>query len=129
MTSPEMPLSPRGSIPVFKNDPIMVLALGFLTCGLYLIYWNIKTAEVINAVVGRPVLSPPVAVASGCCMPINVYFYYVCGQALPALGELTGNRDLKDKSTVLVILGIFVPMVSAMILQGHINELYEKAGT
>ena len=30
-----------------------MLILGFITCGLYLIYWNIKTAEVLNAVAGR----------------------------------------------------------------------------
>ncbi|HKU41737.1 MAG TPA: DUF4234 domain-containing protein [Polyangiales bacterium] len=126
MTSPELPAS--GTIPVFKNDPILVLALGFLTCGLYLIYWNMKVAEVINAVAGRPMISQPVALVAGCCMPINVYFYYVCGQALPAIGERTGKRDLGDKTTLLVVLGIFVPMVSAMILQGHINELYEKSG-
>jgi hypothetical protein len=27
---------------------------------------------------------------------------------------------------LLLILGIFVPMVSAMIVQGHINELYDN---
>jgi hypothetical protein len=37
------------TIPQFKNEPIVVLLLGFVTCGLYLIYWNIKAAEVINA--------------------------------------------------------------------------------
>ena len=40
-------------IPYFKNDPFIVLLLGFVTCGLYLIYWNIKMAEVINAVVEK----------------------------------------------------------------------------
>ena len=29
--------TPRKPIPVFKVDPILVLILGFLTCGLYLI--------------------------------------------------------------------------------------------
>ena len=37
-------------IPFFKVDPVMVLVFSFLTCGLYLIYWNIKAAEVLNAV-------------------------------------------------------------------------------
>jgi hypothetical protein len=119
-------VDPR-SIPVFKNDPILVLILGIVTCGLYLIYWNIKAAAVINAVAEREVISTPVAAISGCCMPVNLYFYYMCGSALPRLGELTGNPGLKDKSTLLLILGFFVPMVSAMIVQGHINELYGRA--
>ena len=59
------------SIPYFKNEPIVVLLLGFLTCGLYLIYWNIKTAEVLNAVAGKEVISQPIAIFAGCCMPVE----------------------------------------------------------
>jgi hypothetical protein len=118
-------MADRRSIPVFKNDPVLVLILGFVTCGLYLIYWNIKTAEVFNAIAGREVISPVIAVISGCCMPVHVYFYYLCGQSLSDLGQLIGNPNLKDKSTLLLILGIFLPMVSAMIIQGHINEIYQ----
>ena len=52
----------RRSVPVFQQEPILVLLLSFLTCGLYLIYWNIKAAEVLNAVSDRQVISPAVAV-------------------------------------------------------------------
>ena len=116
----------RASVPVFQQQPIMVLVLGFLTCGLYLIYWNIKAAEVLNAVSGREVISPAIAVISGCCGPVHIYFYYLCGQSLADLGDLTGNPAVKDKSTLLLVLGIFLPMVAAMIVQGHINEIYEQ---
>jgi hypothetical protein len=115
----------RANIPMFKNEPVLVLVLGFVTCGLYLIYWNIKMAEVINAVSGREVISQPIAILSGCCMPVNAYFYYLCGQQMDEVGKLTGKDKLADQSMLLLILGIFVPMVSAMIVQGHINELYE----
>ncbi|MBP6587261.1 MAG: DUF4234 domain-containing protein, partial [Flavobacterium sp.] len=49
--------TPNNPIPVFKVDPIIVLILGFITCGLYLIYWNLKVAEVLNAVSEREVIS------------------------------------------------------------------------
>jgi len=114
----------RASIPLFKNEPVLVLVLGFISCGLYLIYWNIKVAEVMNAVSGREVISQPVAIFSGCCMPVNAYFYYLCGQSLDDVGKITGKERLSEQSTLLLILGIFVPMVSAMIVQGHLNELY-----
>ena len=61
-----------------KSDPVMalkagstilVLLLSFLTCGLYLIYWNIKAAEVLNVVSERQVISPAVAVISGADKP------------------------------------------------------------
>ncbi len=53
-------------IPRFKNEPILVLIRGFITCGLYLIYWNIKSAEVINAVADKEIVSTPIAIFSGC---------------------------------------------------------------
>ncbi len=116
----------RRSVPVFQQEPILVLLFSFLTCGLYLIYWNIKAAEVLNAVSGRQVISPAVALISGCCAPVHVYFYYLCGQCLEPLGEMVGNPAVRDKSTLLLILGIFLPMVAAMIVQGHINEIYQQ---
>jgi hypothetical protein len=120
-------MSRGSSIPVFKNDPVMVLVLSFVTCGLYLIYWNMKSAEVLNAVSGREIISSPIAILSGFCFPVNVYFYYLCGQAMPYLGRAIGReQELKDKSTLLLILGLLLPMVSAMIVQGHINELYTR---
>jgi hypothetical protein len=112
-------------IPQFKNEPIVVLLLGFVTCGLYLIYWNIKVAEVLNAVADKQIISQPIAIFSGCCMPVNLYFYYLAGkEGLPKVYEKTGNAG-KDQSVLLMVLGFFFPMVAAMIVQGDINKLYE----
>ncbi|BFM42806.1 hypothetical protein CFS9_14470 [Flavobacterium sp. CFS9] len=112
-------------IPVFKVDPIMVLLFSFLTCGLYLIYWNIKVSEVFNAVAGKEVISQPIAIFAGCCMPVNIYFYYLAGkEALPKVYQRTGELQ-KDQSTLLIVLGFFFPMAAAMIVQGDINRLYK----
>jgi hypothetical protein len=118
-TSPE-----ARRIPYFKNDPLIVLLVGFVTCGLYLIYWNIKMAEVINAVVEKEVISPLIAIFSGCCFPVNLYFYYLVGQNLEVIGRKVSNPTLQDQSVLLIVLGFFAPMVSAMIIQGEINKLY-----
>lgn len=113
------------SLPVFKKDPIVVLLLGFITCGLYLIYWNIKAAEVVNAAAEKEVVSQAVAIFSGCCFPVNLYFYYLIGKdGLPAVYQKAGE-PAKDQATLLLILGFFVPMVAAMIVQGEINKLYK----
>tara|TARA_B100000927_G_scaffold289848_1_gene287287 strand:+ start:31 stop:417 length:387 start_codon:yes stop_codon:yes gene_type:complete len=112
-------------IPVFKVDPILVLVLSLITCGLYLIYWNIKTAQVVNAVSEKDVISQPVAIFAGCCFPVNIYFFYLVGKdGLPKIYELTGQTN-KDQSTLLIVLGFLIPMVAAMIVQGDINKLYE----
>jgi hypothetical protein len=110
--------------PVFKVDPIVVLLLSIITCGLYLIYWNIKVAQVLNAVAEKEVISQPIAIFAGCCMPVNLYFYYLAGkEALPIVYQRTGETT-KDQSTLLLILGFLFPMVAAMIVQGDINKLY-----
>jgi hypothetical protein len=115
---------PNNPIPVFKVDPILVLIFGFITCGLYLIYWNIKVAEVLNAVAEREVISQPIAIFAGCCFPINIYFFYLAGKdALPQVYKRIGYPQ-KDDSTLLIVLGFFFPMAAAMIVQNDVNKLY-----
>ena len=112
------------NLPVFKNDPIVVLILGVVTCGLYLIYWNIKTAEVLNAVAEREILSQPIAVFSGCCTPVHLYYYYIATKdGLPKVYDRVGELQ-KDQTVLLMVLGLFFPMVAAMVVQGEINKLY-----
>jgi hypothetical protein len=118
-------LNNQTPIPLFKVDPIMVLLFAFFSCGLYLIYWNIKMAEVLNAVADKEIISQPIAIFAGCCIPVNVYFYYLAGkEALPKVYARTGEPQ-KDQSTLLIILGLFIPMVAAMIVQGDVNKLYD----
>ncbi len=113
------------ALPQFKNDPIIVLVLGLLTCGLYLIYWNIKAAEVLNAVAEREAISQPIAIFAGCCSPVNLYFYYLAGrECLPKLSARVGEPH-KDQATLLLVLGFLFPMVAAMIVQGEINKLFK----
>ena len=113
-------------LPYFKNDPIVVLILSFVTCGLYLIYWNVKAAEVLNAVCEKELISTPLAVFCGCCFPAHVYFYYLVGrEGLPKIHQLTGFQQ-EDKSTLLIVLGFFFPFACAMIIQADINKLYDN---
>ena len=112
------------TLPVFKNDPIVVLILGIVTCGLYLIYWNIKAAEVLNAVAEREIISQPVAIFCGCCPPVHIYFYYVAAKdGLPKINERIGAPQ-NDQTLIVTLLGLIFPMVAAMIVQGEINKLY-----
>lgn len=118
------PTQPNNPIPYFKVDSLLVLVLGFLTCGLYLIYWNIKVAEVLNAVSGRDIISQPIAIFAGCCYPVNIYFFYLAGKdGLPNV-YARSNQPQKDDTVLLLILGFFVPMIAAMIVQSDINKLY-----
>ncbi len=111
-------------IPEFKVDPIVVLVLGLVTCGLYNIYWNIKVAEVLNAVTGRKLISSPIAFFAGCCFPISVLFFYLASkEGLPEVYKRTRHPQ-KDDTVLLLILGFFFPIAAAMIVQNDINKLY-----
>lgn len=112
-------------IPYFKNDPIVVLILGFFTCGLYLLYWNYKMAKVINTMLEREAVSEVAAIVGGCCFPLNLLFYYQIGQAMPEIGRRANLPDFEDKSTMFLILGFFFPMITAMIVQSDINRVYD----
>ncbi len=115
------------NVPIFRVDPLLVLLLGIITCGLYLIYWNIKIADVVNAANNRTIVSGPVAIFAGCCYPVNIYFFYVLAKdGLPAVYEMS-KRPKKDDTALLLILGFLLPMVAAMIVQGDVNKLYDQA--
>ena len=116
-------------IPYFRNSPVAVLLLSIFTCGIYHLYWNYKIAQVINAVCEREIIDPTAALFSGCCFPLNIYFFYVTGNALPEISQRAGHYPpIENKSTLLMVLGLLFPMVAAMILQGHINEIYDRKG-
>ena len=116
--------TPKNPIPQFNPDPIVVLILGIITCGLYLIDWNIKAAEVLNAASEREVISQPIAIFAGCCYPVNLYFFYLAAkEGLPNVYRRSGAPQ-KDDTVLLIILGFFFPMVAAMIVQSDINKLY-----
>ena len=123
-TKPENWNKSNKPIPVFKVDPVLVLIFGFLSCGLYLIYWNIKASEVLNAVAEREIISQPIAIFAGCCFPVNAYFFYLAGKdGLPALQKRLGTT-IKDEAVLYLVLGLLFPMVAAMIIQSEINKLY-----
>jgi hypothetical protein len=116
-------------IPIFKNEPIVVLLLGFITCGFYYIYWNIKVAEVFNNITGKELINPIISVLAGLCMPVHVYYYYLVGQGLDITADMINRPDLKNKGVLLMILGFVLAPVAAMIVQGHLNEIYEASST
>ena len=80
-------------IPQFKNDPVLGLILSVVTCGLYLIYWNIKAAAVINAAAEKEVISNN-AVA-------GVYYFKKCEDFISAAEEAIIN-NIKTKNEFYV---------------------------
>ncbi|MHC4608335.1 MAG: DUF4234 domain-containing protein [Planctomycetota bacterium] len=117
----------RSEVPVFKADPIIALILSLLTCGIYQIYWNLKMADVLNAVTGKQTIAPVLAAIGGCCWPLNIYYFYLLSQAMGDIGKIVGKeKEFKDKSTMVLILGILFYPVATMIVQQCVNEIYAE---
>jgi len=103
----------------FKVDPILVLVFSFLTCDLYLISWKIKTAEVLNAVAEKRNYINPI----GYCFRLLFTCLYIVGKdVLPKVYQIIGELK-KDQSTLLIVLGFFFSIASAMIVQGSFSSL------
>jgi hypothetical protein len=78
---------------------------------------------VLNAVSEREIISTPLAIVSGCCLPLHVYFYYIVGKdVLPKVYQITGELK-KDQSTLLIVLGFFFSIATAMIVQVSFSSL------
>jgi len=114
------PTGPIGA----RSEPIMVLILTFVTCGIYGIFWMFKTVAEINSYLGREVVSTLLLILGICCAPVNIYNIYLMAKAMP---EMQGRVGLpaKDDTLLLVLLMIVFPLVVPMIVQGELNKIWD----
>ena len=108
-----------------RTDPMAVLLLGFITCGIYHIFWCANRAREINASLAREAISPTTAALSACCLPVSAYTLYVFGQSIPEMQRSVGIEP-RDRSGMLIVLGIFLPPAAAMIVQGELNRIWDN---
>jgi len=102
-----------------------VLILGFVTCGIYPLYWMWTRAKEINAYLGREVINP-MFVFPGClCFPLMYYVAYLMGKAVPEMQKKAGV-EAKDEFLVHFLLLIFVMPVGMYMIQQKLNELWSK---
>ena len=110
-----------------KRDPIMVLILGILTCGIYSIYWVYKTSSEIKDALGREDINPALdAVLSLLtCYIWLIYLAYRYPQLLLQLQERAGQprNDISLVSLLLAIVGL-IP-ISFFMIQSELNNVWD----
>jgi hypothetical protein len=113
-----------------KRDPIMVLILGILTCGIYAIYWVFKTSSEIKDALGREDINPALdAVLSLLtCYIWLIYLAYKYPQFLLQLQEKAGlpRNDISLVSLILAIVGL--SPISFFMIQSELNNVWDAAG-
>lgn len=117
-------MAPQGGAPFARREVVTAIILSIVTCGIYGIYWWIKMTDEVNLVTPNPGRSGGMCflLTLITCGIYGIYWYYDMGKKLYAAGQARGMY-VEDKSTVLLILGIFgLGIVSEAMIQGELNK-------
>jgi hypothetical protein len=113
-----------------KRDPIMVLILGLVTCGIYMIYWIYITSTEIKNALRREDVNPAldVVLAIVTCGIWLIYLSYKYPQLILELQDRARipRNDISVISLILTIVGL--SPVSFFMIQSELNKVWEAAG-
>jgi Domain of unknown function (DUF4234)/zinc-ribbon domain len=113
-----------------KRDPIMVLILGLVTCGIYMIYWIYTTSTEIKNALGREDINPvlDVVLSLVTCGIWLIYLSYRYPQLILELQDRARipRNDISVISLILTIVGL--SPVAFFMIQSELNKVWEAAG-
>ena len=106
-------------------NPIMVLLLPMVTCGVYGIYWLYKTMNEINAGLGREEfnVTPDLILTFVTCGIYGLYLYWKMANAVVELQQAWGVQPEMD-ATILFVL-CFVMGLGPFFMQQGLNNAWE----
>ncbi|SCP96037.1 DUF4234 domain-containing protein [Anaerobium acetethylicum] len=107
-----------------KREPVVVLLLSIITCGIYYYYWVYQVTKELGMYLqndNNPVLD---LLLSLFCAPYGIYWMYKMAKQIAEAQNKAGKFAPVDNSVLYVILGIFgLWVVTALIMQSTINEI------
>ena len=115
----------KGSV----RNPIQVILLSIVTCGIYYLYWIYKTTDEIKNFMGREDINPALELilVLVTCNIYSLYWYYKYGKIVYL--EMTakvGMDNSEDSTVLLVILGLLVYVVAGAIMQDKLNAIWNS---
>jgi hypothetical protein len=113
-----------------KREPIMVILLTFITCGIYSFYWHYKTGDELRLATGRPdIINPVFVFVSICCPPVMLYYIYTMDKALMELSTQRGKQYSSNFMLWILLcllgVGLFVEM---FMVQDKLNDIWDDSG-
>jgi len=113
-----------------KRDPIMVLVLTFVTCGIYGIYEIYKVSTEMRDALGRQDINPTLDVVLG-LFTCGLYFIYLAYRYPQLLLEMQDRvrlprNDISLISIILAVCGLSV--VSIFMIQTELNKIWDASG-
>ena len=117
---------------MFKGEtrnPLLVLVLSIVTCGIYQIVWYFMVSEEINRAAGEKKVDPVIYFLLGLlCFPLIFVGWYKMDETIYELNNgagLPANRNFVAW-LLLCIIGVG-PLFMIYQVQDQLNKLWEKA--
>lgn len=113
-----------------KRDPILVLVLSFVTCGIYAFYEIYKVSSELRDALGRQDVNPALDLVLG-VVTCGLYFIYLAYRYPQLILEMQDKvrlprNDISMVSIILAVCGLSV--VSLFMIQTELNKVWDAAG-
>jgi hypothetical protein len=111
------------------RDPITVLLLSLVTCGIYLYYEIYKVSSELRDALGRQDINPTMDVVLG-IVTCGLYFIYLAYRYPQLILELQDRarmprNDISIVSIILAVCGLGI--VSVFMIQTELNKVWDAA--
>ncbi|MEQ8349939.1 MAG: DUF4234 domain-containing protein [Leptospiraceae bacterium] len=106
------------------QDPIKVLLLTFVTCGIYGLIWIYQVSAALSQELPEEGINPGMVILLSfvTCGIYSLIWYYKMGEWLQKAGQKHG-KTLENEGTLLLLLGIFFSPAALYIIQERINKI------
>jgi hypothetical protein len=111
-----------------KREPVLVLLLPIVTCGIYIFYWWYVTGTEIKNALGREDINPGLDLLLGIltCGIYYIYLSYRDSQMLLLLQDRAGLPRNDISIISLVIYLVFAP-VTLFLIQTELNKIWDAS--
>ncbi len=109
------------------RDPIMVVVLSMVTCGMYNLYWLYMAVEEVNKGLGEERFNffKELAFSVLTCGIYAIYFYWQFSNAVAELQQRWGVQPGQE-GPILFALMLFVPPAGTFLIQQGMNNAWEN---
>ena len=108
------------------DNPVMVLVLGFFSCGIVPLWWMWTRTKELNAALGKQQVNP-MFVFPGCiCFLLFWYAAWLYAQGFHELKKQKLGASAKDETMLHAILLILLLPVGQFMIQQQLNEMAGK---
>lgn len=106
------------------NNPVTVILLSIVTCGIYGLVWVYQVAGAVQAELGEeaPGAGLVIILFFVTCGIYPLIWYYKMGEWLPKIATKYG-KSVENEGVLYLVLGLFFVPATWYMIQSKINEI------